>query len=253
MSTAAKKERGVLSHEMSSDCQYWRARGLPCMCEMVNRLYPDRRVHVPWPLSDSEPDADGGVLWMVRNALLKENPSALPDPKRRLGVGRYWTAYASETDDWSVVKLQPLASQAQVRRVAREERAYRLAAENGVGPAVRAWFTLRGKDQMPDRDPAHADAGWLSVKGCKDRNVLGVAVAVVERFDESVADAGIKDDPQYLRALVGLKARVSAMEEKTGLYNDEPYQPRNVLVEWKRPECREIERFTVGDWGSFSE
>jgi hypothetical protein len=221
------------------------------MCEMSNRVFKQRRVHVPWPLSDSEADSDGGVVWLVRQTLLNHNASASPDPKRRLGVGRYWTVFASETDDWSVVKLRVLKDQAEERRAAREERAYRLAADNKVGPAVRAWFVLRGSEQTPDKDPVHAEAGWLAAKSCKDRKLWGVAVAVVERFDESAEDAGLKDDARYKDALSDLRERVELMEEETGLYNDEPYQPRNVLVEWKRPECKEIQRVVVGDWGSF--
>lgn len=218
------------------------------MCAMANAAFPHRRVHVPWPKSDSEPDADGGVIWLARNAL---NASAVPDPKRRLGVGKYWTVYASATDDWSVVKLRPLVDASHVKRVMDEERVYRLAAKHGVGPAVRDWSILRGLKQMPDQKPVHADAGWLSARGCEDRKVWGVAVAVVERYDESVADAKIESDADYKKHLVALVAKVEKMEDATGIYNTEPYQPRNVLVEWERPDCNKIARITVGDWGSF--
>lgn len=215
------------------------------MCEMCDRAFPERRVHVPWPVSVFDRDADGGVVWMSRDALLLQHPSAVPDPKQRLGVGGYWTVFASELDDWSAVKIRIVKDEKDERAVREEERAYLTAAAHHVGPAVRAWFILPGNLQI-----SHPTGGRLNPK-CEERDVWAIAVAVVERFDESAEDGNLQRNAHYIEKLNELKARVDDMEQATGLINKEPFAPKNVLVEWKRPDCDEIIKIVVGDWGSY--
>ena len=163
-----------------------------------------------------------------------------PDPKHRFGIGAYWTVYADAANPNVAIKIRPAFTEAEVRTIEAEAKVYRLAAANGVGPKVYDWFFVEGKRRKK------GGAGLRGARG--DRLISGVAVAVVERYQQEV-DHKVKCMPSYAKLLADLKARVADFESRTGIANKEPWQPRNLFVDLARGD---VSRIVVGDWGSYN-
>lgn len=170
--------------------------------------------------------------------------AAEPDPARFLGTGKYWTAFASAWDPSSAVKIRPLETRQDADADVEEEQVYRLAAAANVGPQIRAWFHLRAPDE----------AGYKGV-GCRasDRKLWGVAVAVVEKFDQTLEKnaAAVRAMPSFAALSNRLAGDLNKFEKETKVVNNEPFVARNVFVKFKRPAARDVERLVVGDWGSY--
>jgi hypothetical protein len=187
-------------------------------------------------------------VWMERAALMSRGhgwPTVVPEPKVLVGrPGAYWTVYASAGDPTSVVKVRPAFTVADATTIDAEERVYRLAEQYGVGPVVRDWFMLHGSRRAP------AQSGVLRDSGKGDRLTEGIAVAVVERYQQEV-DGRVRRMKSFARMEAELMRRVDRMEKETGIRNREPWQDRNMLADLTG-NGGDVVRLTVGDWGSFT-
>lgn len=128
-----------------------------------------------------------------------------------LGHGKYWTVYSHGPH--RVIKLRVLWSETDYNKTQQEKKVYRLAANHKVGPAIYDWYYV-----------TDAVVKTASRK-VPQKKVVGVAVAIVERFASEGSDR-IRKTTEFSR----LKEKLKRMEAQHGIAIEEPFVNRNLLV-----------------------